>query len=289
MRIFIFGITGMLGHVLWQNLKEDFEVYGTTRDREDNFTEKYPIFKNNNRNIIYEIDVLSKEAISTVVGKVRPDVVINCVGIVKQLKEAEDPIISISVNSLFPHLLAVRCEDANIKLIHISTDCVFSGKKGFYRETDPADADDLYGRTKYLGEVSGSNCLTIRASLIGREPREKKSLLEWFLAQKGQVKGYKKAVFSGLTTYSFTEILKEIILKYPRLNGIYHVASNPINKYELLTQLKAIYKKDIEIIPDETIKVDRSLDASKFKNDTSIKIPMWDEMLEDLRVKGITA
>jgi dTDP-4-dehydrorhamnose reductase len=283
MKILIFGITGMLGHVLWKNLKEDFEVYGTTRDNEGSFTEKYPIFKNNNRNIVYEIDVLSKEAVSTVLEKVRPDVVINCVGIVKQLKEAEDPSVSTPVNSLFPHLLAASCAAANIRLIHISTDCVFSGKKGLYRETDPADADDLYGRTKYLGEVSGPDCLTIRTSLIGRELREKKSLLEWFLAQNGQVKGYKKAIFSGLTTYSFAEILKEIIVKYPQLNGIYHVANDPINKYALLMRLKDIYKKDNEIIPDETVKVDRSLDAGKFKNDTSIKIPTWDEMFEDLR------
>jgi dTDP-4-dehydrorhamnose reductase len=283
--ILIFGITGMLGHVLYQNLKEDFEVYGTTRDGEDNFTKEYSIFKNNNKNVIYKIDVLSKEAINTAVEKANPNVVINCVGIVKQLREAEDPVLSICVNSLFPHLLAARCLAANIKLIHISTDCVFSGKKGLYRETDPADADDIYGRTKYLGEVSGPDCLTIRTSLIGRELREKKSLLEWFLAQNGQVKGYKKAIFSGLTTYTFAEILKEIIVKYPQLNGIYHVASDPINKYALLMRLRGIYKKDIEIIPDETVKVDRSLDAGKFKNDTSIKIPKWDEMLEDSRMR----
>lgn len=276
----------MLGHVFWQDLSKYSLVYGTVRDDKAAVIAKYPtLFKSKEKNIIEGIDALSPDGACKAIEKIKPNIVINCIGIVKQLKEAQDPILSISINALFPHLVAEKCAEKKARLIHISTDCVFSGKKGLYRETDIADADDLYGRTKYLGEVNSPNCLTVRTSLIGRELREKKSLLEWFLAQKGQVRGYKKAVFSGLTTYALTQIIKEIILKYPELNGIYHIAGGPINKYELLTRLKDIYKKDIEIIPDETVKVDRSLDASKFRDNTSIKIPSWDEMLEDLRRK----
>lgn len=283
MKVLILGITGMLGHVVWRNLKKDLEVYGTVRGEKKDLIEKYPLFEDRNENIIDRIDALSEDTIDKAIEAANPDVVINCIGIVKQLKEAKDPVLSIPINSLFPHILAKKCEGRNIRSIHISTDCVFSGKKGLYRETDICDAEDLYGRTKYLGEVNGSHCLTIRTSLVGRELKGKRSLLEWFLAQKGQIRGYKRAIFSGLTTYTFVGILKEIIEKYPKLSGIYHIASNPINKYELLMRLKNIYQKDIDIVPDETIIVDRSLDSSKFKRDTSIRILDWDEMLEDLK------
>lgn len=287
MKILIFGITGMLGHVLWQNLKEDFQVYGTVRVEKKDLIEKYSLFEDRYENIIDGVDVLSIDTVDNAIEIVNPNVIINCLGIIKQSKEVNDPVLSISINSLFPHILAKKCEKRNSRLIHISTDCIFSGKKGYYTEEDISDAEDLYGRTKYLGEVNGVNCLTIRTSLIGRELRGRKSLLEWFLAQRGQIRGYKKAIFSGLTTYAFARIIKEIIEKYPKLSGIYHIASNPINKYELLMRLKNIYQKDIDIISDETIIVDRSLGPSKFKTDTSIRIPDWDEMLEDLKRSAV--
>lgn len=283
MKLLILGITGMLGHVMWQSLKKDLEVCGTVREKKKDLIRKYPLFKDGNENIIDEVDALSEATIDKAIEATNPEVVINCIGIIKQLKEAKDPFLSISVNALFPHILAKKCKKMNIRLIHISTDCVFSGKKGRYRETDISDAEDLYGRTKYLGEVRGIHCLTIRTSLIGRELKGKKSLLEWFLAQMGQIRGYKRTIFSGLTTYAFAGIIKEIIEKYPKLSGIYHIASNPINKYELLMRLKNIYQKDIDIIPDETIIIDRSLDPSKFKRDTSIRIPDWDEILENFK------
>lgn len=283
MKLLIFGITGMLGHVLWKKLKKEYEVFGTIRKRLDDLNKVMLFPRNDSGNIIENIDALSEESTDKAIKIAEPEVIINCIGIVKQLKEAQDPTLSISVNSLFPHILAKICKPNNIRLIHISTDCIFSGRKGMYVEMDISDAEDLYGRTKYLGEVDGVNCLTIRTSFIGRELRGRKSLLEWFLVQKGQIRGYKKAIFSGLTTYAFAEILKEIIDKYPKLSGIYHIASDPISKYELLIRLKNIYQKDVDIIPDETIIVDRSLDPGKFKRDTSIRIPDWDEMLGDLK------
>lgn len=173
MRILIFGITGMLGHILWQKFKEDFEVYGTVRESKEDLIEKYLLFKNGSGNINDNVNAMAKDSIDKAIEMVNPDVVVNCIGIIKQAKEAGDALLSISINALFPHILTKKCKARNIRLIHISTDCVFSGKKGQYRETDISDEEDLYGRTKYLGEVNEANCLTVRTSLIGPELREK--------------------------------------------------------------------------------------------------------------------
>ena len=276
MRILILGITGMLGHVLWHDLQKNHDVYGTIRG--NNLDEG---------RIIKCVDAFTGNGIDLAFKEAKPEIVINCIGVIKQLKEAHDPILSITVNSLFPHILARKCQETGCRLIHISTDCVFSGKKGNYSENDIPDPVDIYGRSKLLGEVDHDNVLTLRTSLIGRELRGKYSLLEWFLAQKGTVKGYKRAIFSGFTTYAFTDILKELIDKYPQLNGVYHVASESINKYKLLVRLKDVFQKNIDIIPDENLIIDRSLDSSKFQCDTSIKIPSWNEMLEDLKKKEV--
>ncbi len=285
MRVLVFGITGMLGHVAWLSFRKELEVYGTVRMSKKELIERRPLFRDGSENILGGVDALCTDAVNRVIEKISPDIIINCIGVIKQLKEADDPVLSISVNSLFPNIIAKMCKGRNIKLVHISTDCVFSGEKGLYTELDNPDARDLYGRTKYMGEVGGANCLTIRTSLIGRELRGRgmKSLLEWFLAQEGEVKGYKRAIFSGLTTYAFSEILKEIIIKYPALSGIYHIASHPISKYELLIGLRDAYGKVVNIVPDERITVNRSLDPSKFKREASIEIPAWNEMFEDLK------
>lgn len=286
MRILVFGVTGMLGHVLWLKLKQTHNTFGTVRRPKEELKTYSFLFEKNNNYIIDNVDAVDECAIDKAVTLAKPDLVINCIGIIKQVPAAHDPVISIRINSLFPHILAKKCHDKGVRLIHISTDCIFSGKKGQYRETDISDAEDIYGKTKYLGEVDGIYCLTIRTSLIGRELRGKRSLLEWFLAQRGQIRGYKRAIFSGLTTYAFAGIVKEIIEKYPKLSGIYHIASNPINKNELLMRLKNIYQKDVDIVPDEMVIVNRSLDPSKFKRDTSIRIPDWDEMLEELKKRS---
>jgi len=287
MRILVFGITGMLGHVLWLKLQQTHNTFGTVRRPKEELRALGPLFEKDNNHIIDNVNADDECAIDKAVALAEPDIVINCVGIIKQVPAAHDPVISIRINSLFPHILAKKCRDRGVRLIHISTDCVFSGKKGLYRETDIPDAEDIYGKTKYLGEVQGSHCLTIRTSLIGREIRGKRNLLEWFLTQRGQIRGYKRAIFSGLTTYVFAGIVKEIVEKYPELSGIYHIASSPVNKYELLVRLKDVYQKDIDVVPDETIIVDRSLDPGKFKRDTSITIPDWDEMLKDLKRERI--
>jgi dTDP-4-dehydrorhamnose reductase len=190
---------------------------------------------------------------------------------------------SIAINALFPHHLAKLCQAANIRLIHISTDCVFSGLRGNYQESDVADANDLYGRTKFLGEVSYENCLTLRTSLIGRELEQSHGLIEWFLRQKKKIiHGYTRAVFSGFTTNAFAEIITLIITKYPHMEGIWHVASEPISKFELLSLVKKFHGLDIQIEPDETFVCDRSLNADRFRQTTGFVPPTWPGMIEEM-------
>lgn len=283
MRILIFGITGMLGHVLWLKFKQSHNTFGTVRRTRKELKTYTSFFEKDNNQIIDNVDVTDEGAVERALVLSQPDIVINCIGIIKQVSAAKDPIVSIRINSLFPHILAEKCREGGFRLIHISTDCVFSGKKGLYREDDISDAEDLYGKTKYLGEVSGPNCLTIRTSIIGRELSGANGLLEWFLAQEGkEVKGYKKAIFSGLTTYALADIMLEIIEKHYCLEGIYQISSDPITKFDLLNKLTQRLSLDIEIMADESVVVDRSLDSSKFRRATKVNIPFWEAMIDDL-------
>jgi dTDP-4-dehydrorhamnose reductase len=280
MIILILGSTGMLGHKLVQVLSKEHKVTGTVR-RNAFVLSNYPVFSK--MEILGNISAENLETIRTAIDKTDPDVIINCIGIVKQLPAAQDPLQSIAINALFPHQLAQICRQKNIRLIHMSTDCVFSGRKGYYTEEDSSDAEDLYGKTKYLGEVDYPGCLTIRTSIIGRELDTSHGLIEWFLGNEGKtVKGYKKAIFSGLTTLALSEIIAEIISRYPRISGVYQVASEPISKYDLLNLLKKTYGMTIRIEPDETVINDRSLNPEKFKKETNIKIPSWKYMIEQM-------
>ena len=280
MIILILGSTGMLGHKLVQVLSKEHKVTGTVR-RNAFVLSNYPVFSK--MEILGNISAENLETIRTAIDKTDPDVIINCIGIVKQLPAAQDPLQSIAINALFPHQLAQICRQKNIRLIHMSTDCVFSGRKGYYTEEDSSDAEDLYGKTKYLGEVDYPGCLTIRTSIIGRELDTSHGLIEWFLGNEGKtVKGYKKAIFSGLTTLALSEIIAEIISRYPRISGVYQVASEPISKYDLLNLVKKIYSITITVNPDETVINDRSLNPEKFKKETNIKIPSWEYMIEQM-------
>ena len=280
MNIIVLGATGMLGHKMLQTLNDNHEVIGTIRNDEKKY-KNHPII--GNFNIIGNINSEDPETIKDLISKIKPDLVINCIGVVKQLPTAKDPLPSIMINSLFPHQLAHFCGNSNSRLIHFSTDCVFSGKKGNYKEIDSSDAEDLYGRTKFLGEVNYANSLTIRTSIIGREINSKNGLLEWFLSKKGQsVKGYSRAFFSGLTTNTLSNILLKIISDFDSLSGIWHVSSEYISKYSLLNKINEKFDLGISIIPDYSINCNRTLDGSKFIKATDIKIPSWDKMIEDL-------
>jgi len=270
----------MLGHKLWQVFASRFDTY-VTLHRGFNSYKQYRLF--DKARSIDHVSAEDFDSVARAITEFKPDVVVNCIGIVKQAEAARDPLTSIEVNSLFPHRLARLCRTKGIRLIHISTDCVFSGHKGDYKESDLSDAEDLYGRTKALGEVSYKGCLTIRTSMIGRELETSNGLIEWFLNQEDKtISGYKKSVFSGFTTNALAEIIAGIITKNPELHGVWHVASEPISKFELLSLVKQVYGLNIRIEPDETVVCDRSLNSERFRKVTGFVPPTWHDMIEQM-------
>lgn len=276
MRVVILGGSGMLGHKLWQTLAPRFDTTATFR--------RLPaaeIFDPSRS--IQGVAADQFNTVTDALAQVRPEVVVNCIGIVKQDVAAKDPIAGITVNSLFPHRLAQVCGATNARLIHISTDCVFSGRRGNYSEENISDAEDLYGRTKALGEVDYGNNLTIRTSMIGRELLGSHGLVEWFLGQQGKtVRGFKRAVFSGFTTNALAKIIGDIIADQTQLRGTWHVAAEAINKFDLLTQVREAYGLDIQIEPDETFVCDRSLNGERFRKETGITAPSWPDMIAEM-------
>jgi len=279
MRILILGGDGMLGHQLFKHLSKEHEVKVTLRQNLSVY-EKYNLFFP--ENAFAGVDVRSTNQLLDVFVDFLPQAIVNAVGIIKHRSNSRERIPSLEVNSLLPHRLAILCKTIGARMIHLSTDCVFSGKKGNYREEDPSDAFDLYGKSKYLGEVNERHCLTLRTSLIGRELFRKKSLLEWFLAQEGSIKGFKKAIFSGFTTQELGRIIEMILMQNPTASRIYHVSSEPISKYDLLSLIKDGLQLPIKIIPDESFVCDRSLNSNKFRQKFSYNPPTWEEMIKEL-------
>ena len=281
MRILILGGDGMLGHQLLKHLQPRHDVKVTLRLDLAAYA-SFGLFRRENT---YDaIDIRSLERLVEVMADFRPETVINAVGIVKQRPDAKESIPSLEINALLPHRLAVLCKGSGARLIHLSTDCIFSGKKGNYLESDPSDAEDLYGKTKFLGEVHETNSLTLRTSIIGRELSRHTSLLDWFLAQTGTVKGFTRAIYTGFTTLEMSRIIETMLLKHPHACGVYHVSSDPINKYELLLLIREKLGLDIEIIPDAVFSCDRSLDSSRFRSEFNYTPPSWSAMLEELHI-----
>lgn len=279
MRILILGGDGMLGHQLLNWLHPRHEVRCTVRQDLASYA-GYGQFTP--ANTYGGVDVRSLDRLLEVFADFRPQAVVNCVGIVKQRPSAKESIPSLEINALLPHRLAVLCQAGGARLVHLSTDCVFSGKKGNYQETDPSDAEDLYGKTKFLGEVLDPHCLTLRISIIGRELSRKKSLLEWFLAQHEAVRGFKQAVYTGFTTLEMSRIIETMLIRYPLAAGVYHVSSDPINKFDLLCLFREHLGHPIEILPDETFVCDRSLDSTRFRQEFSYQPPAWEAMVAEL-------
>jgi dTDP-4-dehydrorhamnose reductase len=280
MKMLILGGSGMLGHKLWQTASRRLETHVTFHGQAETFAHS-GLF-----DIDRSVSNVSAEDFPTVqraFDVAQPDVAVNCIGVVKQVLSSKDPITSITINALFPHRLASLCRERGVRLIHLSTDCVFSGQLANYEENDLPDPPDLYGRSKLLGEVSGENCLTIRTSMIGRELQGSHGLLEWFLAQNGgRVRGFKRAIFSGFTTAALAEVIMQVIVDHPGLTGIWHLASEPISKFDLLTLVKQTYGLAVEIEPDESFICDRSLNAKRFRDATGIRPPSWCEMIEQM-------
>jgi len=268
----------MLGHVLFSQLsgRPEFAVSATVRDAAG-LDRWFP--PDLLRRIHGGVDAERLDTVVRVLEEIRPDVVVNCVGVVKQQPLAKDPIVSIAVNALFPHLLARACGEAGVRMIHIGTDCVFSGEKGNYRESDPPDPADLYGGTKWLGEVDSPHCVTLRTSIIGHELSARHGLIEWFLAQEGSVRGFARAVFSGFPTVELAGIVAERVIPNEELTGLYHVSSEPVSKHELLRLVREQYGKKIRIERDEAFACDRSLDSSRFRKATGYQPPPWPAMV----------
>ena len=268
----------MLGHKLIQCWQNKYDVRATIRTD----CTKYQQFGFYNLSrLIESVEAESLENVEQAIKDVRPNVIVNAVGIIKQLPSAKNIIKTLRINSIFPHQLAELGETYGARLITISTDCVYSGTKGNYTEDDIPDAQDLYGKSKNLGEVTSENCLTLRTSIIGRELDGAHSLVEWFLSNQGKtVKGYVKAIYTGFPTVVFADIIADLIENHPHLSGLYQVSSEPINKYELLKLIRDAYQADIRIEPFEGFVIDRSLDSTKFRNAVGFKPLEWRKMVE---------
>jgi len=280
MRILIIGAGGMLGHKTAEKLSADFSVWTTVKGGLDGY-KNFKIF--DPKKTFENVNVQRVKQIREIIIKVKPDVTINAVGIIKQLPALNNVVQTLNVNSIFPHVLAELTDEFASRLITFSTDCVFRGDRGNYTEEDAPDALDLYGRSKNFGEIYGGDCLTLRTSIIGRELLTKHSLVEWFLSNRGKkVKGFKNAVFSGFPTVVTAEIIADLITNHKNLKGLYHLSAEPISKFDLLGLLKKAYKTDVEIEPDENFVIDRSLDSAKFRMATNFKPKNWDEMVEEM-------
>ncbi|MCG2812699.1 MAG: SDR family oxidoreductase [Candidatus Aminicenantes bacterium] len=281
--LLVLGGEGMLGHKVFQSLSDRYPgtkctIFGSLKDP---LYVANPLF--NEKNTIEKVDAMDLHFLSKLLEKEKPDSMINCIGIVKQRDEGKMAIPSITINSLLPHLLAKWAETWGGRLIHFSTDCVFSGKKGNYSEDDSSDAEDLYGKSKFLGEVATQNALTLRTSIIGRELSHFQSLLEWFLAQKDKkVKGFKKVIYSGVTTNHIAELVGTIISEHPGLTGLYQITAPSITKYDLLVRIREAYKLDVEIVPENNEISDRSMIGDHFRKATGYKEPSWDELIDQL-------
>jgi len=279
MRVLILGAGGQLGHMLVRILNKDFEVFGTTRSPK---SADQPLAKFIDEKMwISDLDVANLADLRKVITELGPEVVINCVGIVKQRHEMDEDPVSYWVNAVFPHEANELASASGGRFIHFSTDCVFSGRDGNYSESDSPDPIDDYGLSKLQGEVTDSNALTLRTSHIGPELVTHHGLYDWVIGSRGKsVNGFTNATFSGFTTLALAKIVNQVITNHQSLHGLFNVASEPISKYELICQLNAALNLGIEIVPDESFHCDRSLDGSRFEDKTGIPIPSWPEMIE---------
>jgi dTDP-4-dehydrorhamnose reductase len=283
-RVLVLGASGMLGNAVFRffSCGRDHAVTGTVRSA--SALKLLP--EELHGQVVTGVEIYDLDGLMKLFDRVRPHVVINCVGLVKQLPGAEDPLTAIPMNALLPPRLLAICKLAGARLIHISTDCVFAGRRGMYRESDLADATDLYGRSKFLGELHDPQAITLRTSIIGPELGTAHGLIGWFLAQRGRVKGFTRAIFSGLPTVELARVIRDFVMPVADLSGLYHVSSAPISKYDLLRGVAREYGHSIEIVPDGELVIDRSLDSSRFRERTGYVAPAWQEMLRVMHEFG---
>lgn len=279
-RVLVLGASGMLGSTLFRAFSSDPELqtFGSVREAS---AKRYFVPELHDA-LIPNVYLDGESGLLTAFAVAKPDVVVNCIGIIKQLPNANDHLESLAINATLPHRLAKYCDATGARLVHFSTDCVFSGKQGSYREDDFPDACDLYGRTKFLGEVAYESSVTLRTSIIGHELDRSKSLVDWFLSQSGEVRGFTKAIFSGLPTIEVARVVKEYVIPNPRLSGLYHLSVDPINKYDLLNLVARTYGKSIKITADDKLVIDRSLNSDRFRIATGFKPKAWSDLIKDM-------
>jgi dTDP-4-dehydrorhamnose reductase len=287
MNILVLGANGLIGSTCYRILSEssDYSVHGTIM----NESHKAIFPKNTVKNIITNVNVLDEYSLINTIKELSPNVIINCTGHTKHRTGADKPLKVLPINSLFPHKLVKFSQLIGARVVHLSTDCVFSGKKGLYSEQDHPDAYDLYGISKSLGEIDYPNAITLRTSTIGHETKSTAGLLEWFLSQRNKCKGFNKAIFSGLPTVTLAKIIRDYVLKDDSLSGLYQIASEPIDKLSLLELISRVYNKKIKIITDSSLEIDRSLRSEKFYRATGYEAPSWDELITEMHkdFKGV--
>ncbi len=278
MKILVFGASGMIGSAMFRVLsaKTGWQVWGTLRS-----ADVKRFFPEDQRDkLAAGVDVEKNDALVRLFARVQPDVVVNCIGLTKHHKEADDPLLALPLNALLPHRMVNLCAVTGARLIHVSTDCVFAGTKGNYLESDAPDAGDVYGKSKHLGEVDYPHAITLRTSTIGHELQSVYGLLEWFLSQQGSCKGFNRAIFSGLPNTVFAQVVRDVVIPRPDLHGLYHVGAAPIGKYELLKLIANVYGKQIDIVRDDEFSIDRSLNSTRFGHATGYKSVGWPELIQ---------
>lgn len=275
----------MLGHKLCQFLPaQGYDVIATLRQPADRYARFGDIFGRSR--LVEGIDALQEDNLRSLIAREKPFAVVNCIGLIKQRETANNRGLAIALNAYLPHQLDVYCADAGARLVHFSTDCVFSGRKGKYCEDDISDAEDIYGRTKFLGETEdpAGASTTLRTSIIGREIGPAKyGLFEWFLGQRGKcISGFTGAIYTGFPTIEMTRIVAAVLAREEPLRGVYQVASAPISKFDLLMLLREIGGYPIDITRNDEFKCDRSLVMERFANDTGYAAPSWKNMAEQM-------
>jgi dTDP-4-dehydrorhamnose reductase len=284
LNILVLGASGMLGNAVLRffGASPGYSTVGAIRSSRS----MRLLPKDLQAQLVCVGDVENANSMLELFGRVRPDVVVNCVGLVKQVLKADDVLAAVSLNSLLPHRLVRLCRVARARLIHVSTDCVFAGTKGMYREQDAADAKDLYGISKLLGEVDEDGAVTLRTSYIGPELASAHGLLSWFLAQSGRVKGFTRAIYSGLPTVELARVMRDFVIPNAQLRGLHHVSAEPISKYDLLTNIARVYGLSVDIEPDAELVIDRSLDSTSFRTLTGYVPPAWPELVRHMHQFG---
>lgn len=275
MRVLVLGATGLLGNVVFRVLSqaESIDVWGTTRS-----SAAQALFSPTlARKLITVNDLLDGSQLASLLDSVTPDVVVNCTA--HSRADLSNTSQMVAILSLMPQRLRHLSRQRNVRLIQIGSDGVFTGKRGNYTEDDYPDADDTYGVAKILGEVSGPGAVTLRTSIIGPELGSGHGLLSWFLSQQTSCRCYRRAIFSGLPTVTLAQIIRDLVLPNSDLEGVYHVASQPISKFDVLAIVRRQYGKQIELIPDDSVLIDRSLNAGRFCRATGYTAPPWQEMI----------